>query len=129
MTMFDAKGDGLTRMNLRSLPQSRNSFMEEKLCCVYRRIIGFCFVFFFFHFGFLNINQTLNADFYCQQLQCVHENLSRKHLALMKRYVVFLDDNERFSKYVCVCSCREKKLVLGWSVLPSPSVFTRPGIE
>ena len=38
MMIFNAKGNGLMRMNLYSLIQ-RQSFMKEKLCCVYGEII------------------------------------------------------------------------------------------
>ena len=43
MTMFTAKGTGLTGINLHSLPQ-RWSFMEEKLFCVYGEIITVLFI-------------------------------------------------------------------------------------
>ena len=70
MTMFNAKGNRLMRMNLRSLPQRQN-FMEEKLWWDHHGII---------HFEFLNHNQTLNKDLYQQHM---HENHLRKHLALV----------------------------------------------
>ena len=57
MTMFNATGYGVSRMNLGSLSQ-RENFM---LClwCDNCSII---------HFEFLNSNQTLNAALYSQQL-------------------------------------------------------------
>ena len=43
MTKVNAKGSELTRMSLRSLPKNQ-SFMEEKICCVYGGITMVSFI-------------------------------------------------------------------------------------
>ena len=63
MTMSNAKSSGMTKMNLCNLPK-RQSFMEEKLCCVYVGITALLYI------EFWNPKQTLSADLYSQQEKC-----------------------------------------------------------
>ena len=70
------------------------------------------------HFEFLNHNQILNADFYCQQLQHVRESHLRKHTSLVgRRNVMHLHDNAWLHSAKIT---QEKILDLDWSVLPHP---------
>ena len=76
------------------------------------------------HFEFLYHNQTLNADLYFKQLQHMYENFQRKCLALIKRRnIVLLFDNASSNSARIT---QEKILALGWSVLPHPTIFSRP---
>ena len=58
----------------------------------------------YYSFWVFNHYQTLNADLYSQQFQCVHENLLTKCPTLINRQDIM----------------QEKILDLGWSVLPHP---------
>ena len=70
------------------------------------------------HFEFLNCNQTLNADLYSQQVQCVHVNLLRKRPALVsRRDIVLFHDNTRLHSARIT---QRRILDLNWSVLPHP---------
>ena len=104
--MFKVKSNGLTRMNLCSLPQKR-SCIEKKLCCVYGGIIVVVFIFSCFFKSQL------------QQQQRVHKNLLRKQPALVSRrnVVLFLDNSRSHSAKIT----EGKILDLSWFIPPHPS--------
>ena len=65
--MFNTKCCGFTKINTHSLHQ-RRSFMGERSYGVCSGITARLFI------CVSNNNQSLNADLYSQQLQCMHEN-------------------------------------------------------
>lgn len=69
-------------------------------------------------FQLLPRNQTINSDFYCQQLDALNESIARKRPELANRKgVVFHHDNARPHTSLLT---RQKLLTLGWDVLPHP---------
>ena len=69
------------------------------------------------HFEFLNHNQTLNADFYSQQLQRVHKNLRKCRPLVSGRNVVLHNDNALPHS---VRITLKKILALGWFYFRPP---------
>ena len=78
----------IDRMNISNQPQSKN-VIEAKLSC------GLKTTELFIHFEYLKSHETLDADLYSQQLQCVHEN-QRKRLALINRRNVLYVNNASY---------------------------------
>jgi histone-lysine N-methyltransferase SETMAR len=70
------------------------------------------------YFELLDINQTITANVYSQQLQRLNEVLSQKRLALAnQKAVILLHDNSRPH----VAQLTQQKIEqLGWEVLPHP---------
>ena len=70
------------------------------------------------HWEVLPLNQTINAAFYCLQLDRLHSNLVAKRPGLINRRGVILHhDNARPHAAVIT---RQKLLGFGWEVLPHP---------
>lgn len=91
-------------------PQSKANPHEKKLMvCVWWDVKGVI------HWEMLQRNQTINAQFYCEQLQRVADAIAQKRPELTN--VMFLHDNAR--PHVAK-STREKLLELEWEVLPHP---------
>ena len=118
MTMFNVKSRRLTSINLCRLSQ-RQSFMNEKLCSMYDRVIAVLFL-----LSFLNYSQLLKADLYFQQLQFVHENL-RKHFPIINRrnFVLLCDNNTK--PYLAIIT-QEKILDLLYHPPYSPDLLYHP---
>ena len=70
------------------------------------------------HFDFFYRNQTLNADLFSQQQQCVYENLQRKRLALINKINIMLLPNN--SRPDLAKITQDKKVDLSKSLLSDP---------
>lgn len=71
------------------------------------------------HFELLPTNQTINSDFYCQQLERLYHVLRQKEPALVNRKGVILQHDNARPHTARITS--EKLSQLGWEVLPHPA--------
>ena len=94
MTKYNAKGSGLTRMNLCSLSKWRVSWKKNYALC----ILGSRQNYFPW-----NHNLTLNAYLYSQHLLYVHENLF-ENTPHNRRNIVLLHDDAWFCVFIKLCS-------------------------
>lgn len=98
----------------RPIPTPQNGLHPKKvLLCVWWDYIGII------HFELLQPGQTITSEFYCQQLDRLHQQLTIKRPALLNRKGVILQlDNARPHS---AKRTQEKIRQLGWEVLPHPS--------
>jgi len=70
------------------------------------------------HYELLSFNQTINFEFYCEQLQRLQQAIERKRPELInRRDVVFHHDNARPHTFLMT---RQKLRELDWEVLMHP---------
>lgn len=97
----------------KSLSDVKPDLHQKKLLlCIWWDMIGVIY------FEFLNMNQTITADVYCQQLQRLNEVLLQKRRNLInQKGVILLHDNG--SPHTAKLT-QQKVEQLGWDVLPHP---------
>ena len=95
----------------KSLPDVKSELHSKKLMlCIWWDMQGVIY------FEFLDMNQTITADVYCQQLQRLKKVLLQKRLALMnQKRIILLHDNGL--PHVAKLT-QQKVRQFGWEVFP-----------